>query len=102
MRTTFRFILLLLALSLLGLQYRLRHGVGSLPEVAELQQRVAKQRLDNAELTQRNATLSAEVQDLKSGTAAVEERARQELGMIKPDEVFYRVVEERVVEERQP
>ena len=48
---------------------------------------------DNAGLRQRNDALAAEVQDLKSGEAAVEERARSELGMIKPGETFYRVVE---------
>ena len=44
-------------------------------------------------LKQRNAALAAEVEDLKSGEAAVEDRARSELGMIKPGETFYRVVE---------
>ena len=52
-----------------------------------------KQKRDNAGLHQRNAEVAAEVEDLKSGEAAVEERARSELGMIKPGETFYRVVE---------
>ena len=58
-----------------------------------LQNQVAHQKRDNEGLQQRNDALAAEVEDLKSGEAAVEERARSELGMIKPGEKFYRVVE---------
>ena len=58
-----------------------------------LQDTVGEQRADNARLQQRNDALGAEVEDLKSGETAVEERARSELGMIKPGETFYRVVE---------
>ena len=50
-------------------------------------------RRENLRLQQRNEALAAEVEDLKSGGAAVEERARSELGMIKPGETFYRVVD---------
>ena len=56
---------------------------------------VGQQARENAGLQQRNNALAAEVEDLKSGEAAVEERARSELGMIKPGEKFYRVVESR-------
>ena len=52
-----------------------------------------EQRARTRGLQQRNDALAAEVEDLKSGEAAVEERARSELGMIKPGETFYRVVE---------
>jgi cell division protein FtsB len=87
-------IVLLLLLALLGwLQYRLWFGGGGEREVAQLQAQVANQRHDNAGLQQRNDALAAEVEDLKSGEAAVEERARNELGMIKPGETFYRVIE---------
>jgi cell division protein FtsB len=87
-------ILLVLMLALLAwLQYRLWFGNGGEREVAALQAQVQQQARDNAGLKQRNAALAAEVQDLKSGEAAVEERARSELGMIKPGETFYRVVE---------
>jgi cell division protein FtsB len=61
--------------------------------VAGLRQQVEQQAHENEGLKQRNAALAAEVEDLKSGEAAVEERARSELGMIKPGETFYRVVE---------
>ena len=85
---------LLLLLALLGwLQYRLWFGNGGQREVAALQAQVQRQARDNAGLKQRNEALAAEVEDLKSGEAAVEERARSELGMIKPGETFYRVVE---------
>ena len=87
-------LLLVLLLALLGwLQYRLWFGNGGEREVAALQEQVQRQARDNSGLRERNAALAAEVQDLKSGEAAVEERARSELGMIKPGETFYRVVD---------
>ncbi len=85
-------LLLLLALLLGWLQYRYWFGAGSAGEVAALQNQVAHQKRENEGLQERNAALAAEVDDLKSGAAAVEERARNELGMIKPGEKFYRVV----------
>lgn len=88
-----RVLVLLLVALLAWLQYRLWFGSGGSREVAELQQQVQQQTRDNAGLKQRNEALAAEVEDLKSGEAAVEERARSELGMIKPGETFYRVVE---------
>jgi cell division protein FtsB len=83
----------LLLLVLAGLQYKLWWGEGGLREAHALQQRVGEQHTENARLQQRNDALEAEVEDLKSGEAAVEDRARSELGMIKPGETFYRVVE---------
>ncbi len=59
----------------------------------ELKLQVEQQRVENAKLKERNAALEAEVEDLKTGETAVEERARSELGMVKPGETFYRVVE---------
>ncbi|MDY0021256.1 cell division protein FtsB [Arenimonas caeni] len=82
-----------LLLALAGLQAKLWWGGGSLGEVRQLEARVDEQRRENARLQLRNDALSAEVDDLKSGEAAVEDRARSELGMIKPGETFYRVVE---------
>lgn len=86
-------LLLLLALLLGWLQYRYWFGAGSAGEVTALENQVAHQQRENHGLQERNAALAAEVEDLKSGEAAVEERARSELGMIKPGEKFYRVVE---------
>ena len=88
-----RVVLVLLIALLAWLQYRLWFGHGGAGEVQQLSAQVDKQKRDNAGLHQRNAEVAAEVEDLKSGEAAVEERARSELGMIKPGETFYRVVE---------
>lgn len=96
--TIARWALLGLLTLLAGLQLKLWHGEGGRAEVEELRQAVRQQEKLNAELRRRNADLAAEVEDLKTGEAAVEERARQELGMIKPGEVFYRVVPEGAVE----
>ena len=85
--------LLVLALLFGWLQYRLWISEGSWGEVTGLQNQVAHQKRDNEGLRERNNALAAEVEDLKSGEEAVEERARSELGMIKPGEKFYRVVE---------
>lgn len=84
----------MLVLLLLILQYRLWIGEGSLAEVSALRHRVDEQRTENIRLMERNRTLDAEVKDLKSGLDAIEERARNELGMTKEDEVFYQVIDE--------
>ncbi len=86
-------LVLLLAALLAGLQYTMWFGTGGSAEVAELTAQVEHQRAENLELQQRNEALVAEVDDLKSGGAAVEERARSELGMVKPGETFYRVID---------
>ncbi|PBS12601.1 cell division protein FtsB [Lysobacteraceae bacterium NML93-0792] len=90
------FLLVLLGLAglLAWLQYRLWFGVGGTTQVEELRGRVEAQARQNEGLQQRNDALAAEVADLKSGEAAIEERARGELGMIKPGETFYRVVDD--------
>src|SRR5688572_28433054 len=82
-----------LALLLLGLQAKLWWGDGGWRDAQALRATVAEQKAENARLQQRNDALAAEVEDLKSGEAAVEERARSELGKVKPGETFYRVVE---------
>ncbi len=90
---TWRWLLLVLAVLLVWLQYRFWFGPGNSGEVMMLEAQVEAQKRDNAGLQQRNDALAAEVKDLKEGEAAIEERARSELGMIKPGEKFYRVVE---------
>ena len=75
------------------LQYPLWLGKGSWLRVWDLNRQLAAQQEKNNALHARNETLDAEVRDLKSGRAAIEERARSELGMIKQDEVFYQVLE---------
>lgn len=75
------------------LQYPLWLGKGSWLRVWDLSHQISKQQEKNNALKARNDTLDAEVRDLKSGRAAIEERARSELGMVKQDEVFYQVLE---------
>jgi cell division protein FtsB len=74
------------------LQYRLWLGEGGMREVSRLRAEIATQELENETLRERNRTLAAEVQDLKKGTIAIEERARTDLGMIGKSETFYQVV----------
>jgi cell division protein FtsB len=95
-----RLLLLGLLAVLLALQYKLWIGAGGVREVEQLRITVQLQQEENAALRQRNEALAAEVDDLKGGTAAVEERARSELGMIKPGEVFYRIVDPPPVEQK--
>lgn len=84
---------LLLALLILLLQYPLWLGKGSWLKVWELERQVEQQKTANEALAMRNAKLAAEVDDLKQGFDAIEERARFELGMIKRGEVFFQVME---------
>jgi len=88
-----RWIALVLLLLLIGLQLKLWSGSGSMRDVDSLRQAVKKQSQENATLLKRNQALAADVHDLKHGDQAVEARARTELGLIKPGEVFYQVVE---------
>lgn len=80
-------------LVLLGLQYRLWVGEGSLAEVASLKRQLAQQRNELRDLHERNATLQAEVDDLKDGLAAIEARARSELGLIRKDETYFQLLD---------
>ncbi len=75
------------------LQYPLWLGKGSWLSVWKLSRQISLQEETNVTLKARNQALNAEVLDLKSGRAAIEERARSELGMVKQDEVFYQVLD---------
>jgi cell division protein FtsB len=86
-------LLLLLIFLLVFLQYRLWFGDGSLQDFWELHQEVEMQRQQNIELRERNAALQAEVTDLQQGFDAIEEHAREDLGMVKEGETFYQVIE---------
>jgi len=87
-----RLLVIGLILLLLLLQYRLWVGPGSLAEVNNLRHEISALREELVGLRERNRALQAEVEDLRSGQAAIEERARSELGMIKQGERFYQVV----------
>ena len=88
-----RALTLALAALIALIQYPLWLGKGSWLRVWDLNQQIAAQKEVNDKLKVRNDTLDAEVRDLKQGYAAIEERARNELGMIKQDEVFYQVLD---------
>jgi len=96
-----RWLVWLLVVLLVLLQYRLWVGDGSFAEVWNLYQQVEMQREENQQLRERNQALEAEVQDLKQGLGAIEERAREELGMIKEGETFYQIIEEPVATDKQ-
>ena len=87
----------LLAITLTGLivliQYPLWLGKGGLLRVWEMERQIGIQQETNGRLQMRNAALDAEVRDLKQGLEAIEERARNELGMIRRDEIFFQVLE---------
>ena len=94
-----RWLLLLLLVLLVALQYQLWFS-GGMNEVWELEKAVAEQKAENERLRERNEALAAEVEDLKSGRDAIEERARAELGMIRQGEKLIQVAEpERAIEE---
>lgn len=105
-----RILLAILIILLVMLQARMWIGEGGYRDVQRLRERVAAQEQENAALRERNEQLRAEVEDLREGLDAVEERARSELGMIREGEEFYLVVpspegepaSDRLAEKRQP
>jgi cell division protein FtsB len=88
-----RWVALILLVLLIALQVKLWSDAGGMREVDALRAAVKKQAEENQRLQQRNQALAADVADLKGGEQAVEARARAELGLIKPGETFFQVVE---------
>ncbi|TWX69877.1 cell division protein FtsB [Colwellia demingiae] len=88
MRVFTAILLILLVL----LQYRLWFGKNSVPDYLVLKENVVRQQSANEKLQQRNKLLFADTDDLKLGLEAIEERARNELGMIKENETFFRLI----------
>ena len=82
---------LLLAL-FLALQYRIWVSPNGVRDLWRTEAAIDQQKEENERLAERNRTLAAEVRDLKEGRAAVEERARTDLGMIGSNETFFQVV----------
>ncbi|KQX85033.1 cell division protein FtsB [Variovorax sp. Root473] len=82
---------LILVLLLVILQWQLWNGRGSVREVAQLRTQLGDQKDANAKAVLNNERLASEVNDLKDGLEMVEERARAELGMVKPNEVFVQI-----------
>ena len=83
-----RFVPALLVALLLVIHGQLWFGRGSLPQVNEMKRQLAQQQAVNAEAQLRNAQLSSEVSNLREGLDMVEELARHDLGMVKPNEIF--------------
>ncbi|MCV2348424.1 septum formation initiator family protein [Paucibacter sp. Y2R2-4] len=84
-------ISLLLVAFLLAVQAQLWLGKGGLPRGVQLRAELAQVESENDKARQRNAQLEAELRDLREGLEMVEEKARYELGMIKPDEIYVQV-----------
>ncbi|ADU36372.1 cell division protein FtsB [Variovorax boronicumulans] len=82
---------IVLLLLLVVLQWQLWNGRGSVRDVVQLQTKLTDQKEANAKATITNERLASEVNDLKDGLEMVEERARAELGMVKPNEVFVQI-----------
>ncbi len=89
---TIRIVAGLMFAAVLALQYRLWVSPNGMRDVWRTDKAIAAQTAENAQLRQRNTTLAAEVRDLKEGRAAIEERARTDLGMIGTNETFFQVV----------
>jgi cell division protein FtsB len=88
-----RWVLFVLVVVLAALQYRLWVGEGSLGEITVLRREIREQQVELERLRERNRALQAEVEDLKRGLGAIEERARSEMGMVREGEVFYQIIE---------
>jgi cell division protein FtsB len=86
-----RWLAILFVVLVAALQYPMWLGKGGWLLVRETDRQLAAQREENARLKARNDSLDADVRDLKTGSEAIEERARSELGMIRNDEVFFQV-----------
>lgn len=88
-----KMILGVLLVLLLLLQYELWFSDGGIKTVWQIQKSISVQAQKNDQLDKRNQALIAEIKDLQSGNAAIEARARNDLGMVKKDEVFYEIVQ---------
>jgi len=88
-----KILLTLLIILAFGLQHRLWVGEGSIAQVVRLDAEIVKQRAENERMIERNRLLAAEVAALKEGTEGIEERARQQMGMIKDGETFFMIVD---------
>ncbi|MDH3632982.1 MAG: cell division protein FtsB [Gammaproteobacteria bacterium] len=90
-----KILITILILVLIGLQYKLWFGDGSLSEVVQLTRELELQKQKLEELESRNRILEAQVLDLQNGLDAFEEKARNDLGMIKQGETFIQLIPEK-------
>lgn len=91
MKMIFGALMVLLVL----LQYEFWFSDGGMKTVWQIRHSIEKQKQINTQLDQRNQLLISEIKDLQNGHAAIEARARNDLGMVKKGEVFYRVVDKK-------
>ncbi len=89
-----KILIAVLILIFIGLQYRLWIGDGSFADMDRLEQQVSIQESENTELEERNDALLREVEELQTGMDAIEEHARNELGLIREGETFFLIIEE--------
>jgi cell division protein FtsB len=97
-----RILALVFAVLIIALQWPLWIGKGSWLRVWQLDTQLVQRQAENAKLRERNDALQAEVSDLKNGSDAIEERARNELGMIRGDEVFFQVLDRTPIKTAEP
>ena len=89
-----RWIIAVLLFIILGLQYRIWIGEGSVEQMVQLQREIDKQKIENATLEERNRVLMAQIKELKEGTESIEAKARTDMGMIKEGETFYFITDD--------
>lgn len=89
------YLIALLLVLLMVLQYDLWVGKGSIHEARQLEKSISRQKAENQHLAERNDALKAEVMDLKKGLDTIEEKARNELGMIQKGETFFHIIEKK-------
>ena len=86
-------VIIILLLALIGLQYKLWLGDGSLLQWIQLEKKLKIQEQENQKLVARNQAIEADIIELKTGEQALEEKARFELGMVKNGEIYYQFVD---------
>ncbi|STX52516.1 cell division protein FtsB [Legionella busanensis] len=86
-------VIIILILALIGLQYKLWLGDGSILHWRQLEGKINQQKQENENLMTRNRAIEADIIELKQGEQALEEQARYELGMVKNDEIYYQFTE---------
>ncbi len=88
-----KIVVVLLALLFAALQYHLWFGEGSWPRAQAMREKFELQMSENEKLQQSNATMEAEVLDLKTGLDAIEERARVDLGLVRQGDMYFQIIE---------